>query len=267
TFDSALVNADTSSRIKNASAVGRGRVLLNQGNFAAAAAAVAGVPTAFRLQSEHCFGSGCNENGFYNAAMAPQSRYTPTTNEGINGLNFMPATADPRLPWMTSTRAGFNSAVWTPQYMPVSLKPLRGGPNVLADGIEARLIEAEARLQGGTQADRDAVFGLLNALRTTGLTASGTTGMAVIPGTAATTQAAAVDQLFRERAFWLYLTGHRLGDLRRLIRQYGRGSETVFPTGEQQAPISGTYGTDVNFPVPASEKNNPNFTGCLDRKA
>jgi len=25
------------------------------------------------------------------------------------------------------------------------------------------------------------------------------------------------------------------------------------------------YGTDVNFPVPVTEKNNPNFTGCLDR--
>lgn len=267
TFDSALVYADTSTRVKYAAAVGLGRVLLNQGKFAAAAAAVAGVPTSFRLQSEHCFGSGCNENGIYNAAMAPQSRYTPTSNEGINGLNFLPAIDDPRLPWTPSTRAGFNSAVWTPQYMPVSLKPLRGGPNVLADGIEARLIEAEARLQGGTQADRNATFALLNELRATGLTASGTVGMDAIPGTAPTTQAAAVDQLFRERGIWLYLTGHRLGDMRRLIRQYGRGAETVFPTGEQGAPLSGSYGTDVNFPVPASEKNNPNFTGCIDRKA
>ena len=33
---------------------------------------------------------------------------------------------------------------------------------------------------------------------------------------------AAVDQLFSERAFWLFATGHRLGDMRRLIRQYGR---------------------------------------------
>jgi len=38
------------------------------------------------------------------------------------------------------------------------------------------------------------------------------------PGTAE----ARVDLLFRERAFWFFLTGHRQGDLRRLIRQYGR---------------------------------------------
>lgn len=36
---------------------------------------------------------------------------------------------------------------------------------------------------------------------------------------------------FCERAFWMFGTGHRLGDLRRLIRQYGRTAETIFPTG------------------------------------
>jgi hypothetical protein len=71
--------------------------------------------------------------------------------------------------------------------------------------------------------------------------------------------------MFRERAFWLFGTGHRLGDLRRLVRQYGRGSETVFPTGNYFK--GGLYGTDVNIPVPFEERNNPNFTGCLDRGA
>ena len=31
-----------------------------------------------------------------------------------------------------------------------------------------------------------------------------------------------MDLLFSERAFWMFATGHRLGDMRRLIRQYGR---------------------------------------------
>jgi len=26
-----------------------------------------------------------------------------------------------------------------------------------------------------------------------------------------------------------------------------------------------TYGSDVNFPVPVDEENNPNFTQCIDR--
>ncbi|MEO7359565.1 MAG: hypothetical protein ABI120_04505 [Gemmatimonadaceae bacterium] len=260
-FDSALANADTAKKILFGAAVGKARALLNLGQYAAAAAAVAGVPTTFKLNSDHCLGSGCNENGLYNAAMATSSRYNPANNEGINGLNFLPTVPDPRLPWIASTRPGFNTD-W--KNLPIGLKPLRAGNNVLADGIEARLIEAEARLQGKTQADRDAVFGILNNLRATGFPGT------VIPnltGAAPATDAAAVTQLFQERAYWMYLTGHRLGDLRRLIRQYGRDAETVFPTGEEAPPRSGPYGSDVNFPVPASEKNNPNFTGCIDRKA
>jgi hypothetical protein len=71
--------------------------------------------------------------------------------------------------------------------------------------------------------------------------------------------------LFRERAFWLWGTAHRLGDLRRLIRQYSRAQNTVFPTGEYHK--GGEYGTDVNFPVSSDERNNPKFTGCIDRDA
>ena len=37
-----------------------------------------------------------------------------------------------------------------------------------------------------------------------------------------------VDLLFHERAFWLYLTGHRQGDLRRLIRDCSGGAGTAF---------------------------------------
>lgn len=275
-FDSALALADTSSRVKNGAAIGKARVLLNQGNFAAAAAAVAGIPTTFKLVSDHCNCTGGTENALYGSTAAASSRYSPVRLEGGNGVDFLPTPQDPRVPWVASTRSGFNSLFTN---MPVPLKacpsyrggscstsPNTTGQNVLADGIEARLIELEARLQGGTQADRDAVFAGLNTLRSTGVGGNGT-AIAPIAGSAPTTQAAAVTQFFTERALWLYLTGHRLGDLRRLIRQYGRDPETVFPTGEQAAPNSGPYGTDVNFPVPASEKNNPNFTGCIDRKA
>jgi hypothetical protein len=73
-----------------------------------------------------------------------------------------------------------------------------------------------------------------------------------------------VDLLFQERGFWLFTTGQRLGDLRRLIRQYGRDPESVFPTGV--SPL-GPFGPDVNVPVSRTETNNPEFTGCLDRDA
>ena len=89
--------------------------------------------------------------------------------------------------------------------------------------------------------------------------------LSTLPGTTA----AQVDLLFKERAYSLWLTAHRLGDMRRLIRQYGRNSETVFPTGTffHAGSASGNYGTDVNIILPNQEKNNPNFTGCIDRAA
>ena len=79
------------------------------------------------------------------------------------------------------------------------------------------------------------------------------------------TQAAREDMLFRERAFWLFGRGNRLGDLRRLIRQYGRPANSVFPTGAYVK--GGNYGTDVNFPMVQAEQNNPAFSSCIDRNA
>ena len=105
----------------------------------------------------------------------------------------------------------------------------------------------------------------LNTLRTTpqkyGAVSTTATSLAplVDPGTPAAQQ----DMLFRERAFWMYMTAHRLGDLRRLIRQYGRGAETVFPTGNYFK--GGKYGTDVTLVPQQSETNNPNWTACADR--
>jgi starch-binding outer membrane protein, SusD/RagB family len=79
-----------------------------------------------------------------------------------------------------------------------------------------------------------------------------------------------VDQLFRERAFWLFGRGTRTGDLRRLIRQYGRTAASVFPVGAWHK--GGNYGPDVNFPIPQIEENNPNVPTsqakiCIDRNA
>ena len=97
----------------------------------------------------------------------------------------------------------------------------------------------------------------LNAARAT------VTGLA--PLTDAGTDAARVDQLFRERAFTLFGRGTRTGDMRRLIRQYGRSESSVFPTGAWHK--GGNYGTDVTLPLPLSEMNNPNPGAgvCMDR--
>jgi len=72
--------------------------------------------------------------------------------------------------------------------------------------------------------------------------------------------------LYRERAFWLYLTGRRLGDLRRLIKNYGRDPEAIFPAG---ARIPNTrYGSATAIPFARKVQGlyNPYIiAGCTTR--
>ena len=72
------------------------------------------------------------------------------------------------------------------------------------------------------------------------------------------TQAARVDLLFRERAFWMFGTGHRLGDMRRLVRQYSRAADTIYPRGAYHKD-SLTRGNQVSVRVSIDELNNPNY--------
>jgi hypothetical protein len=74
-----------------------------------------------------------------------------------------------------------------------------------------------------------------------------------------------IDLFFREKAFWTFGRGQRLGNLRRLMRApYNRAAANTFPEDR-----GGTYGTDVNMPVPQEEENNPNFdrTACDQTRA
>ena len=90
-----------------------------------------------------------------------------------------------------------------------------------------------------------------------------------------TTAAGQQDLLFTERALTLFLTSHRLNDMRRLIWQYGRNAESVFPRGpyepDNTSKAGANYGTDVNLPIPSEESNNPLFlkgpAACINRSA
>src|SRR5256885_9731377 len=75
---------------------------------------------------------------------------------------------------------------------------------------------------------------LLNALRASPpsyFLKAGAQLAALTPLPAPVGATAAVNLLFSERARWLWLTSHRLSDLRRLERQYARPDNQVFPTG------------------------------------
>jgi hypothetical protein len=191
-----------------------------------------------------------------------QRRFTVVDREGTNGMDFISA-ADPRVPVAARVaNGGFDTSV---DLYRQNLYPTRETSYPLITGVEARLIEAEAALQ----ANNTTLFlSKLNDPRSASRTLGAiTVTPAQLPALADPgSQVARVNLLFRERAFWMYLTGHRLGDLRRLVRQYGRTAETVFPTGAWGGG-TGNYGTDVNLPVTQAEENNPNFTGCIDRNA
>jgi hypothetical protein len=256
-FNSALAEATTagSSDQENLARVALGRTLLAKGDYAAAAAAVSAVPSSFEYDVEYSPNTSGQYNGIYQN-ITSEHRSSAATNEGINGLNFFKRgpsgtnTIDPRVV-VDSIAVGTN-VNHSPIYEPGKYSNL-DSPVVLASGVEARLIEAEAALSKGTS---NAYLATLNSLRATaGLT----------PLVDPVTPTARVKQFFGERAFWLYLTGHRLGDLRRMVRDYGLTQDQVFPTG--QTITGASFGSDVNFPVPQQEQNNPQFANgtCIDR--
>jgi hypothetical protein len=258
----AVSGAPLTSTLRYLAQVGKGRALLDKGDFAGAAAAVAGVPTTFQYNYQHSETSNGQNNGLWGLT-ASVGRFGVADNEGGNGLPFRTdgdvagTTADPRVANKLRPSSGGHGFDGGPELQYVQLKyPLRASPITVEDGVEARLIEAEAALKTG---DAAGALTILNTLRSNAslLGLRGYSAGSLAPLTLQATPAAQLNQLFKERAYWLFLTGHRLGDLRRLIRQYGRSAETVFPTGAYFK--GGTYGTDVNSPVPQGEQNNPNY--------
>jgi hypothetical protein len=130
----------------------------------------------------------------------------------------------------------------------------------VVNGIDARMIEAEVALRTNNPTQWLAIH---NALRAAPPKLGEIQPAAMAPLTDPGTEAARVNVHFREKAFWTFSRGQRLGDMRRLIRQYGRTEATVFPQGLHYK--GGSYGKDVNLPITQPEENNPLFKGCTDR--
>jgi starch-binding outer membrane protein, SusD/RagB family len=250
------------TRVLNALRLTRGRILMNLNRPADAATAVAAVPTSFQYVMQHSQTTNSNQTWLLNNNAR---RYSVGNVEGTNGLNFATA-GDPRVPVCVGgtsacTAVGGTNArrddLGTPFHVQM-LWATRDAPVSIMRGVDARMLEAEAKLRAN---DAVGALATLNTARAT------VTGLA--PLVLAATEAARVDQLFRERAFWQFNRGYRTGDLRRLVRQYSRAANTVFPTGEWHK--SGIYGTDVNLPIPFHETNNPNLPAaastCIDRDA
>ncbi len=273
-FTQALNNGGSSltSTVKSLAQVGLGRAKLDGGDFTGAAAAVAGVSTTFQYLYAHSQTTTFQNNGTW-LLTVNVARYGEADTKGTNGLPYASegnlartsGIADPRVADSVrgGSHLGFDGA--TVQFIQTKY-PLRTSSSVIADGVEARLIEAEAALNGG---DASGALSILNGLRGNSalLALRGYPAGSLPPLALQSTPSAQLAQLFKERAYWLFLTSHRLGDLRRLIRQYNYGPESVFPTGAY--PKGGTYGTDVNSPVPLAEQNNPKYVAgsCKQNQA
>ena len=269
--DSALSMSTTtdafSVSVHNAAAILKGRILIEQGKFPEAASVVAPVPTNYQLLATFSLTSGSNQIWSLNTSA---KRWTVGDSFDVTGVikNSLPfaSAKDPRIP-VTGTTLGTSPAgrgfdnstnfIFTTLWA-------RTDPTPIWSGVDARLIEAESKLNAS---DYAGMMTILNGLRAAPQNLGAVNTPAMSSLATPTTKADAVTLFFREKAFWTFSRGQRLGDLRRLIRLYGRaadGSDT-FPSGTFFK--GGNYGTDVNFPMTVDETNNPNYTKCLDRKA
>jgi hypothetical protein len=274
-LDSAIGAAtatDTASvNVRNAARVLKARAQLGLGQIAEAAATVSSpaIPANFSWDTQ--FSLTTRDNGLWSQA-ASQLRYTVADSLEGNARNLLVKNAvpffsarDPRVP--ASYRVSANNRDTTKAqdgktFVRVTTLWNQTSSVAIASYLDAQLIVAEARLKAG---DVTEWLSILNALRASPPKLSEVTPAALPALTDPGTADARVNLQFREMAFWQFSRGHRLGDLRRLVRQYNRTPETTFPVGEHYR--GGQYGPDVNLPVPQDEQNNPNFTQCTDRKA
>jgi starch-binding outer membrane protein, SusD/RagB family len=250
-FDSAITIASAAAAASSANAaaaqdlinmarVGAARASLKGGDLAKARAYAALVPATYEKLAYYSSNS-VRENNIVNSA-------SRTTGAWISMTPAFQGLSDPRVPQPTTSRAGLNSnPIWVPlrpsQYSgwlatnPTQTIDITSNMRI-ASGLEAQYIVVEA---DGANA---AMLTFVNARRAVG----GKPPVNV-------TGAALVTEFRQQRAIDFYLTGQRLGDLRR----YAAGGTNLFPTGKYPV-FPDPYGSAQCFAVPRSEKTgNPNY--------
>lgn len=284
-FDSAVTLSTGNAQIANLAKVGKGRTLLALGEYEQAQAAVTNVPNTF----QYTFPWIETVDDHFAEQAESFAAISVADREGGTGRPYL-TNGDSRTASLLAPKSSEQKTIYVPaKYVPLGTTT----PHLVASGIEAQLIRAEAALQAGNVATWLATF---NALRTTGVidsvfdvndttitdhgdgTADTTityvrTDTAWHPGTGGVgglprlgdpgTDTARVTLLFNERAAWLFVTGHRQGDLRRLVRRYHRRQQAVYPSqGRRRDGLF--YGSDIVVPILAeNEGMNPQWHGCM----
>jgi hypothetical protein len=236
----------TETYYQNLARVGIARALLNLNRKAEAITYASQVPANFVAIVPHNEVDASLNNLFYDATTG--SFQNIGVDERFRSYN------DPRVPFAASSTLGHNQL--TPLHTP-GVPQMYGGhqpgvvapftkssAHVFASGLEARHIVAEA--QGPTAP----TIAFINQRRLAG-------NPAATPLPADASAADIMAELRKQKGLDFYLSGTRLGDLRRYIAQQG---VDLFPTGEHPAPTYGNYENATCF-VPSRDEavGNPNF--------
>ncbi len=240
-----IAGADSVIALAN---VGAARALLNMGQNAEAVTYASTVDPAFEFWSYFSDNSAAENNIFWGRL----STGAPGSNSAtITYTPFLAYDGDPRVPRPATEERGMNAdSVYLPN-SPLSFSTHDGTATgadftqqsdiIIASGLEAQYIVAEA--EGLTPTNLDFV----NDRRAIG-------GMLPLTAPTADEYMAALRE---QRGLDLYLSGHRMGDLRRYIRFHG---VDLFPSGPYPNTTTGvTYGDQTCWPLNLAEINgNPN---------
>ncbi len=252
-----------SADLADAAKIGQARANMWLGNYAAAASGVASVGTGFEYMAEFSSNDPSQYNDVYDFTYSDTQQIRWTVGDGTQPeRNFerFPfydefVDADLLLPDPPSSFSAFNGSIlvhlqmiYPPQVSPgvPQTPPTANGqssPMVIASGFEARIIEAEVAYRGGDVAGAEAT---INALLTMGDNPHGAI-FAPVDLTGDFASDIALIGYAYEVGAWL--TGHRMGFVRRVLRN---DNVDLFPDVQP--------GTDTAFPVVKQElDNNPDI--------
>ncbi len=262
-FTAALAVAGTGD-LATMARVGLSRAQLNLGNYAAAITAAQAVPDDFRWYALYTDANPDVYNVLEsrvtgnNHSLGVSPQFLAGGPERFGQQNLTEFLTDPRVQHLPDWRLGHNQL--TPLYTPSASLMMsnyngetrasggtpadieRDSDIAFASGLEARHNMFEAMMaQGGNDA---AVLAFVNERR-----AVGNQDPVTLSGNALKME------LRDQRGRDLYLAGHRLGDLRRWLRQ----GDDMFPSGVH--PVDQwSYGNATCFPLPREEyEGNPNI--------
>jgi hypothetical protein len=247
--------------------VGLSRAHLNLGNYGDVATNAMAVTPGFVYYADYSDENPAVYNVLesrvvgVNHSLGVHPKWVPGGSIDPTNPDLAAQLTDPRIQHLSTWRLGHNQL--TPLYTPFASLMMSNynGEDIASGGSPASIerdssigfasqLEAlhnmhEATLaSGGAEA---AALAFVNARQAFGnqTVDAGLTGQAL------------VDELRNQRGRDLFLAGHRLGDLRRWLRD----GDDLFPSGTHTNAQWGDYGTATCYPLPLEEyEGNPNIT-------